>query len=81
MLVTGVNADAPASNAGIKAGDVILEVGSRPVENASDVTEALRSVEAGGSVDIKVLRDKKELVLKVAVPAARSFRFQQGRTF
>jgi serine protease Do len=80
LLVTGVTADAPASRAGIKAGDVILEVGARPVENASDVTEGLRTAEAGGTVDIKLLRDKKELVLKVAVPAAGS-RFQQGQTF
>jgi len=69
-----VTAAAPASTAGIKAGDVILDVGARPVENASDVTEALRSVDAGGTVDIKILRDKKELVIKVAVPATASFR-------
>jgi serine protease Do len=69
VLVTAVGADTPASRAGLKAGDVIVEVGSRPVTSAADVTEAMRSSGSGGSLDVKVLRDKKEMVLKVAIPA------------
>lgn len=72
VLVTGVNADTPASRAGIRAGDVILDVGARPVTSPADVNDALRTIDAGASVDIKVLRDKKELLLKVAMPGAAS---------
>jgi serine protease Do len=70
VLVTGVNADTPASRAGIRAGDVILEVAAEPVMNPADVNNALRATSAGASVDIKVLRDKKELLLKATMPAA-----------
>lgn len=72
VLVTGVGADTPASRAGLKAGDVILEVGAQPVTNPADVNNALRATTAGASVDIKVLRDKKELLLKATMPAAPS---------
>ncbi len=72
VLVTSVNADTPASRAGIKAGDVILEVAAQPVTNPADVNNALRATGAGATVDIKVLRDKKELLLKATMPAAPS---------
>jgi len=72
VLVTGVAADTPASRAGVRAGDVILEVATRPVSNPADVADALRTVKAGASLDMKVLRDKKELLLKLAIPAAES---------
>lgn len=72
VLVTSVNADTPASRAGIKAGDVILEVAAQPVMNPADVNNALRATSAGATVDIKVLRDKKELLLKAPMPAAPS---------
>jgi len=65
-------ADAPASRAGVRAGDVILEVATRPVSNPADVADALRTVKAGASLDMKMLRDKKELLLKLAIPAAES---------
>ena len=72
VLVTSVNANTPASGAGIKAGDVILEVGAQPVTNPADVNNALRATSAGATVDIKVLRDRKELLLKATMPAAPS---------
>jgi len=72
VLVTGVNSDTPASRAGIKAGDVIVEVAAQPVTNPADVNSALRATSAGASVDIKVLRDKKELLLTATMPAAPS---------
>jgi serine protease Do len=72
VLVTDVGSDTPASRAGIKAGDVILEVAAQPVTSPADVNNALRATSAGASVDIKVLRDKKELLLKATMPAAPS---------
>jgi serine protease Do len=70
VLVTSVTTDTPASRAGIKAGDVILEVAAQPVTTPADVNNALRATSAGATVDIKVLREKKELLLKAAMPPA-----------
>jgi hypothetical protein len=33
------------------------------------VTEALRTSGSGGTLDVKLLRDRKELLIKVAIPA------------
>ena len=79
VLVTGVNADTPASRAGIKAGDVLVEVAARPVTSAADVNDALRPTLAGGNVDIKLLRDRKELMLKVTLPASAPPAFERQR--
>ena len=72
VLVTDVTADTPASRAGIKAGDVILEVAARPVTSVADVNDALRAAAAGAGVDVKVLRNKKELLLKATMPGSAS---------
>lgn len=63
VLVTSVNEDSPAAKAGIRAGDIILTVGGDSVEDAGDVREALSEIKEG-PVEVKVLRDKKEMNLK-----------------
>ena len=68
VLVESVEADSAASTAGLKAGDVIIEVAGRAITQASQVTEALAAAQPGSSVDLKIVRDKKELTLKAAVP-------------
>jgi serine protease Do len=65
-LVVFVFADSPAAKAGLKAGDVILNVGGENVENPSDLRRVLDS-KSEGSVEFRVLRDKREQTLKVLV--------------
>jgi serine protease Do len=64
-LVIFVFADSPAAKAGLKAGDVILSVGSETVENPIDVRRALSGKPDGSEVEFKILRDKREQTLKV----------------
>jgi C-terminal processing protease CtpA/Prc len=54
VLVTRVTEDTPAAKAGIKAGDVITEVGGRGVDDTSDLQRELREHE--GKVAITVVR-------------------------
>jgi serine protease Do len=68
-LVSSVGANTPAANAGLKAGDVITAVSGRSVSDASDAVAALRSIQPGESADVSVTREKKPLMLKLAVPA------------
>jgi hypothetical protein len=60
VRVNGVRAGSPAEQAGIKAGDVITAIGSKQVANLFDMTEALRSHQAGDTVMIVTKREGAE---------------------
>jgi len=60
VRITGVRAGSPAAQAGLKAGDVITAIGATVVANLYDMTDALRSHQAGDTVVIVVQRDGTE---------------------
>ncbi len=70
LLLSGVVANGPAENAGLQAGDVILELAGRTIANIYDYTYALDLLKVGEPADVVFLRDgdTKETVL---VPEAR----------
>src|SRR5574344_553063 len=59
--------DLPAYNAGLKAGDIIIEVNGQNAKgkNSDQVREFLRG-QAGSNINIKVLRDGKEMSFSFA---------------
>src|SRR5205085_2679811 len=73
-LVTFVDPDSAAAKAGIKAGDVILSIGSKTVENPRQVVEALRS-KGEGAVEVKVMRDRQERALTVQLEKGKTSLF------
>jgi serine protease Do len=66
LLVAEVDEDSPAAKAGVKAGDVLLSVGGRDVEDAEDLHRVVS--EATGEIKLKVLRDGKALELTATLP-------------
>lgn len=71
MAVDAVNPDGPADIAGMKAGDRIIRIGGKDVANIYDYMAATRNNDPGDTVEVVVLRDDKELTLKVTLAAAR----------
>jgi serine protease Do len=67
VLISGVQSDSPAARAGLKAGDVIIAINGRNVDDPLDVTEQVRSAGPGSSLDIRISRDKKEMTIKVTL--------------
>ena len=65
VLVTSVDADGPAGKAGIKAGDVILKLGTATIEDGEDLREAVAEAEGGTETAVTVQRDGRPLDLKV----------------
>jgi hypothetical protein len=61
----------PAGKAGLKAGDVLVEFGGKPVKNLYDFTYALRNHRPGDVVEVKVLRGEQTLTVKVALEQRR----------
>lgn len=66
VLVTGVEIDTPAAKAGLKPGDVIVQVGNRAVKGSDDIHEALAGLKKGDSVGIVVVRHAKRETFKAA---------------
>ena len=69
-LVSAVDLDSPAARAGLKAGDVITVADGQAVKRPSDVSEAVRRTRPGSKLDLKVVRDHKEMTITVDVPLA-----------
>jgi len=56
-LVTEVDEDGPAYKAGLKAGDVIVEVDGKKIEDTEDLIGVISDQEEGDKVEIKVVRN------------------------
>jgi hypothetical protein len=60
-----VRPGSPAAKAGLKAGDILVQFGDKPIHNLYDFTDALRRSKVGQVVEVKVLRDGKPLTVSV----------------
>ncbi len=65
--VQAVVKDSPAEKGGLKDGDTILEIGGKKVADLRAMSEILAEHEVGDEVAVKVLREGKELELKVTL--------------
>jgi len=65
LRLTGVRAGSPADIAGLKAGDVIVEFGGKPVKDLFEYSNALYSHKPGDDVSVVVLRGTQRLTLQV----------------
>ena len=63
VMVARVEPLSPAASAGIKPGDILVEVKGRTIADASDVLSALADVPKDQTVSIKLVRDGKTLDL------------------
>ena len=62
-----VRPGSPAAKAGLKAGDVLLQFGDKPIKNLYDFTDALRRSKVGDVVEVKVLREGKPVSARVTL--------------
>jgi serine protease Do len=60
-VVTGVDPGGPAAAAGVRAGDVILEVGRTAVDSATEANNQLRHVPDGGTAFVLLWRVDREV--------------------
>ncbi len=62
-----VKPDGPAEKAGILPGDVLLEINGTAIKTRNQLAEQVNKLDIGTEVEVKVLRDAKELDLKLVV--------------
>jgi S1-C subfamily serine protease len=60
-----VKPNSPAAKAGLKAGDILIQFGDKPIKNLYDFTDALRRSKVGDVVEVKVLRDGRPVTASV----------------
>lgn len=69
VIVSSVNKDTPAEKAGLKAGDVIVEVDGIQIKDPQSMVKAIATKEVGTEVNVKALRyvsgEIKELSFKL----------------
>lgn len=57
----------PADKAGIKAEDIILEIDGKKVEDGNSLSSLTQKYNVGDTVSLKILRDGKEMEMKVVL--------------
>jgi hypothetical protein len=67
VKLSGVTKGSPAEAAGIRAGDIVLGLGTHDVADLQAMTNALRAHKPGDVVDVQVLRGTERLSLKVTL--------------
>jgi membrane-associated protease RseP (regulator of RpoE activity) len=70
VALGGVTKGAPAEIAGMRAGDIIIELAGKKIENIYDYTFAIEALKVGQAIKAKVKRGEEVIELEV-VPASR----------
>jgi serine protease Do len=66
-LVSQVEDGSPASQAGLKPGDVILAVDGRPIERSSELPSVIAGIKPGTTATLTIWRDKAEKSVRIKV--------------
>jgi len=64
-LIVEVTAESPAQKAGLRAGDILLQIGARPITIPDDVLDASFFLTADDGVPVRVIRDGTEVQIEV----------------
>ena len=64
-LVADITADGPADKAGLKRGDIIVEVNGTQIDEMPELPKLVASYAPGTKTKMKVIRDGKEKVLSI----------------
>ena len=70
VLLDDVEPGGPASEAGLKGGDTIIELAGKKIENIYDYQYAIDSLKVGKETGVSVMRDSKRVDLRIT-PGSR----------
>lgn len=70
VVVSHVQSNSPASACGVQPNDIITQYNGSDIHSSRNLISLVRTTPVGQSVDLKVLRDGKEKILKVTIAAA-----------
>jgi hypothetical protein len=65
LRLEDISAKGPADQAGLKKGDVIIEIAGKAIANVDAYMAAMKTQKSGTEIEIRILRDNQEMLLKV----------------
>jgi S1-C subfamily serine protease len=65
VLVIAVEPGSPAATSKLKPGDVIVQIGDKPVEHSADLTDQDAVPQSGTKVPVKLIRNRKQMTIMV----------------
>lgn len=68
VVIEAVAPDSPAAEAGVRDGDILTRLGSRPISRVSDVTAAADDLAPGSSVPARLIRGRSPLFIGIRIP-------------
>lgn len=68
-LVAEVQNSSPAADAGLLSGDVITQIGTKPVKDPRDLAQIVAGIPSGTVQNFTVVRDGKDKTIKVTIAA------------
>jgi serine protease Do len=60
-LIGDITPNGPAANAGLKKGDIVIELNGQPVSDADQLKERVGTMDPNTKIDMKVMRDGKAM--------------------
>ena len=66
-LIAGVEGNSPADKAGLKRGDLVIELAGKKIADSTGLRNMVSATGPGTKVDVKVIRDGKERTLSVTL--------------
>jgi S1-C subfamily serine protease len=67
VLVLDVVAGSPAAESGLRPGDIITGLDQRPVRTVDDLLAALRELDPGHVIDLRVLREGRTMTIRITI--------------
>jgi S1-C subfamily serine protease len=67
VRISGTSPGTPASKAGLKEGDVIVEFAGKSIDNLYDLSNVLAKHKAGDVVKVKFIRDKQPIEVEATL--------------
>lgn len=71
-VINNIDPDSPAEKAGLRQYDVILAINGVPIEDNADLMFQIADTKPGTEIDITIVRDKKEMIVKAKVGEAQA---------
>ena len=66
-LISGVESNSPADKAGLKRGDLVIELAGKKVADSTSLRNMVAATAPGTKVDVKFIRDGKEQTVSVTL--------------